>query len=246
MGDMMVSAFILYYLNIKPTHGYEIQKFIQLIGIEQWTRIQSGSIYYALSKLEKEKFIEVLREERTGSRVRKIYAITESGKEELYRRFSEELEKPIASIGSMKFFTGPMLGTLKREDIERIVNKHLHELKEQKETWKTWYQVKVDEKTSDLSRLSFRMTIDNLNYQIFWHQELLKHLDDYINEARETERLIKSIDIGRMESERSVSAEEQKLQYAKRIRDEILRDPTNALVNLDRIIEELESKTGKN
>ena len=30
-------------------------------------KIQSGSIYYALTKLEKDKFIKVLKEERTGS-----------------------------------------------------------------------------------------------------------------------------------------------------------------------------------
>ena len=72
----MIRALILYYLSIKPTHGYEIQKFIQLLGTDQWMKIQSGSIYYALTKLEKEKCIDVLREERTGSRVRKIYKIT--------------------------------------------------------------------------------------------------------------------------------------------------------------------------
>ena len=39
----MVRILILYYLNIKTTHGYEIQKFIQETGLEQWTQIKSGS-----------------------------------------------------------------------------------------------------------------------------------------------------------------------------------------------------------
>jgi len=245
-GGSMVSVFILYYLNIKPTHGYEIQKFIQLAGIERWTRIQSGSIYYALTKLEKNGFIKVLREERTGSRVRKIYMITESGKEELSRRFREELGKPLASIGSMKFFVGPMLNSLKPEDIRGIVNKHLQELRKEKETWENWYQAKVNEKTTQLTNLSFLMTIDNLKYQILWHEELLEHLEDYINEAKETERFIKSIDFDRMEAEKAASAEEQKLQYAKRIRDEILKDPANAIDNLNRMISELEKRIRTN
>lgn len=76
----MIRGIILYYLNIKPTHGYEIQQFINMSGMDQWTKIQSGSIYYALTKLEKERNIAVCREERTGSRVRKIYEITEQGR----------------------------------------------------------------------------------------------------------------------------------------------------------------------
>ncbi len=49
----MIKVLILYYLSIKPTHGYEIQKFIQVNHMDEWTKIQSGSIYYAINKLEK-------------------------------------------------------------------------------------------------------------------------------------------------------------------------------------------------
>ena len=87
----MIRGIILYYLNIKPTHGYEIQQFINFSGIDQWVNIQSGSIYYALTKLEKEKNISILREERIGSRLRKIYQITEKGKQ-YYQMKCEEWE----------------------------------------------------------------------------------------------------------------------------------------------------------
>lgn len=110
---------------------------------------------------------------------------------------------------------------------------------------RTWYRVKVDEKTTELTRISFRMTIENLKYQILWHEELLEHLADYINEAKETEGLIKRIDLDRMETEKPASAEEQRLQYVKKIREEILQDPANAVVNLDRIINELEKQIKK-
>ncbi|MDV9924842.1 PadR family transcriptional regulator, partial [Clostridioides difficile] len=55
----MIRTLILYYLNIKPTHGYEIQKFLQVSGADRWTKIQSGSIYYALAKLEKDGGVRV-------------------------------------------------------------------------------------------------------------------------------------------------------------------------------------------
>ena len=86
----MIRGIILYYLNIKPTHGYEIQQYISMSGMEQWTKIQSGSIYYALTKLEKEKNIAVIREEHTGARVRKIYEITEQGRHTLMAEMRHE------------------------------------------------------------------------------------------------------------------------------------------------------------
>lgn len=244
-GENMISAFILYYLNMKPTHGYEIQRFLQMSGADQWAKIQSGSIYYALAKLEKDKYIQVLREERTGSRVRKIFEITKSGKEELNREMAEELEKPISNIGSMKFFTDPMLSTLSKDDMIKIIEKHLLKLKEQKEFWEKWYHVKVDETATELSKLSFQMTIESIEYQIRWHQELISNLDGYIKNAKDTELIIKSIDFDQMPVRVNQPEEEQKLQYALRLKEEIMKDPQNAVINLDKIINELQSQIKK-
>lgn len=242
----MVSAFILYYLNMKPTHGYEIQKFLQVSGAEQWAKIQSGSIYYALTKLEKEKHIKVLREERTGSRVRKIYEITESGRKELHQEMAEELDKPISNIGSIKFFTDPILSTLDKEEIIKIINNHIKKLEEQKEFWEKWYIVKVTDNALGLGKLSFQMTIENINYQILWHQELLEHIDDYIRAGRETEQFIKSVDFSEYDENRQIlSDEEIKLQYTLKLKNEIMKDPQNAVVNLDRIIAELQGQIKK-
>ena len=121
----MVRGIILYYLNIKPTHGYEIQQFISLSGIDQWTNIKSGSIYYALAKLEKEKNIAVQREERTGSRVRKIYEITAKGRETLIDEMRQELATPLFDLGSAKFITSPILSTLSQKEVEEILEKHI-------------------------------------------------------------------------------------------------------------------------
>lgn len=238
----MISAFILYYLNMKPTHGYEIQKFIQISGTDQWAKIQSGSIYYALNKLEKDQYIKVLREERTGSRVRKIYEITESGKEELHKQMMEELDQPISTIGSMKFLTGPMLSSLPKEEIIKIVTNHINKLTEQKKFWSEWCQVKVNETSKGLDRLTFEMTISNIDYQIRWHEELLRNLDDYIKQSHETEQIIRKLDFDEMGEEREVSIDEEKLQYALKLKDEILKDPQNAISNLDQIIEQLQKQ----
>lgn len=241
----MISAFVLYYLNMKQTHGYEIQKFLQMSNIEQWTKVLSGSIYYALTKLEKNRFIQVIREERTGSRVRKIYGITESGKKELHRQMLEVMDTPITNIGSFKFFTDPILSTLGRDELEGSIRHHLEKLKEQKEFWQKWYGIKGNTDKLSLTKLAFEMTIESITFQIRWHEELLNHLAEYIQASRDTERIIMNIDFNRMEDNGGLSEEEQKLLYVRKLKEEVLKDPENALVSLDKIIGELESQISK-
>jgi len=180
----MIQGLILYYLNIKPTHGYEIQRFIQISGMDQWAKIQSGSIYYALTKLEKEKKVKVQREERTGSRVRKIYGITEEGKQALQEEMRQALATPIIEIGSLKYIVYPLIGELEKKEITVIIKKHIMDLEDKKKYWEVWKSAKAGEDASKLTKLSFDMTIHTLEDQILWHQELLDHLEDYMEESK--------------------------------------------------------------
>ena len=190
----MVKGLILYYLNIKPTHGSEIQKFIQVSGMDQWTKVQSGSIYYALTKLEKEKFIQVLREERTGSRVRKIYEITELGRKELEKEMRAELMTPIIETGSLKYIVYPMISVLTMQETKQVIEKHICDLREKKNYWESWRDVKAGTTTSKLTKLSFDMTIHALEDQIIWHQELLSCLENYRNESEDMVKTIKAFE----------------------------------------------------
>ncbi len=235
----MIRGFVLYYLNIKPTHGYEIQRFLQISGTEQWVKIQSGSIYYALTKLEKEKHIKVLREERTGSRVRKIYEITESGREELHKVMAEELNKPLWQVSTMKFITGPMLAALTREECAAILERHIEELKEQANYWIKWRDIKVGDGTDELNRLSFNITIEGIKGQIAWHEELLNNLDQYLKSGEQAELMIRSFDFDRIDKEQTESETDEKISYINSLKEAILKDPDNAVINLDKIIEEL-------
>lgn len=237
----MIRGLILFYLNIRPTHGYEIQKFLQISGTTHWAEIQSGSIYYALSKLEKEKFIRVLKEERTGSRIRKIYGITESGKKEMMNELKVEMAAPISNIGSMKFLTYPMLCELSREEIEDITHKHINELKEKLTYWKKWREIKVSNLSSRLDMLSFDMAIHTLESQIEWHEELVDHLDIYVSQGQEVKNYIKSFDFSNISSELPLS-EQDVGAIVEKLKDEILKDPKNAAANLNRILEELKNQ----
>lgn len=236
----MIRALILYYLSIKPTHGYEIQKFIQLSGTDQWMKIQSGSIYYALTKLEKEKCIDVLREERTGSRVRKIYKITEHGMKEMHKEIMSVLQTPIAGTGSPKFIIEPMLSLLDESELKVAIQNHIKELEEKREYWKRWSDIKAGKDATKLVQLSFAMTINALEDQILWHKELLDNLELYLNEGDAMKNFILQFDVDSAETEVEVSEVDQKISYLNKIKDIIKDNPSKALDNLDLIVEELQ------
>lgn len=238
----MIRSLILYYLNVKPTHGYEIQKFLQIAGIDNWTKIQSGSIYYALTKLEKDCYVEVLREEKNGARIRKIYTITEKGKQELKTDLQQELLTPITPIGSDKFFLNNILDELPKDVIITALRKHLSDLNSQKDYWKKWQQTKIEkDNIPGAEKIAFDMTIDSLKYQIIWHEEILNNIDQYITLSKETRRIIQSIDFSSVDDEDTVTAP-AKLIDIQKLRDEIINNPTRAVENIDKLIEQLKKK----
>ena len=243
----MIRGLILYYLNIKPTHGYEIQRFIQISGMDNWAKVQSGSIYYALNKLEKEKYIQVQKEERTGSRIRKIYEITESGRSELAREMREELAAPIIETGSLKYIVYPIISVLTTQETKKIIEKHIVDLQERKQYWETWRDIKCGVDATRLTKLSFDMTIHAMEDQITWHEELLNHLEDYRKEAGDLERMIKafepdSVSEGSQESARQQEMQER-LAMIERIKESVESDPQRALVELNEIMEILKKQS---
>lgn len=240
----MIRTLILYYLNIKPTHGYEIQKFLQVSGADRWTKIQSGSIYYALTKLEKDGAVRVLREEKTGARIRKIYEITQSGKLELKEEIQKELQTPIVPTGSNKFLLHNILDVLPKDILQKNLEKHIKYLIEQKKYWENWKEIKkIDKKSLATEKIAFDMTIDNLNYQILWHEEILNNLDKYISVGCETQSIIKSIDFSNIEDDFLFTSETtNELLEVQRLRDEIIDNPDKAIENIDKIILKLKNK----
>ena len=238
----MIRGIILYYLNIKPTHGYEIQQFIQMSGIDQWTKIQSGSIYYALTKLEKEKNISVLKEERTGSRIRKIYEITDKGREALKEEMRQELATPLFNTGSSKFITSPILASLSKEEMVKIIENHINELKEVKEYWNIWSMKKNIGDKYGLTSLSFKITIDSIENQILWHKELLEHIDYYIEESKTMGRMISSFDADSLKEVEVNSKKEESLQLLNTLKEVISKNPEAALENINSLIEQIKKE----
>lgn len=79
---MPVRLFVLGLVNQKNIHGYEIKATAKLWGVERWARIQDGSIYHALAKLEEEGLIVQRPVEMSdNNRPRYVYAVTDKGRE---------------------------------------------------------------------------------------------------------------------------------------------------------------------
>ncbi len=195
----MIKVLILYYLSLKPTHGYEIQKFIQVNHMDSWTKIQSGSIYYALAKLEKEGLITLAAETCVGAKLRKIYAITETGRQELKTMVREELNRPICDTGSDKFILYPLLAVSGEDEIRQMVQVHIHNLEQKKEDLLKWQSIKVNDQTLEVEKLSFEMMISSLEYQIRWHQALLKQLERCMADSADVAEVIRAYDFSNSE-----------------------------------------------
>lgn len=235
----MVRGIILYYLNIKPTHGYEIQQFISLSGMDQWTDIKSGSIYYALAKLEKEGNIAEQREERTGSRVRKIYEITEKGRQALAEEMRQELRMPLFEIGSAKFVTSPILASLSQNEVEEILAEHIKQLQKNKEYWDYWSSRKAQDDTYNLTQLSFQMAIDSIGQQIAWHEELMKHLPYYMKEAKQMGNMIAAFDFDKTENINRAGQQNTQVEMLEFIKKALEDSPEQALERVNAMLEQV-------
>ncbi|RHW32067.1 PadR family transcriptional regulator [Lysinibacillus yapensis] len=163
----MSELVILGLLKIKPMHGYEIQTIIQESKIDDWANLLSGSIYYSISKLEKEQLIEPFKEERTGSRVRVIYKITKAGEEKHLELIKQNLGEKPHSLKSDFMLALSMMRHLDQDEALSILNENLNDLKKLREQWEIRKQAASESKGSDpLMLLSFKSSLEILDIDI--------------------------------------------------------------------------------
>lgn len=189
----MVQLLILYYLSLKSTHGYEIQKFIQLNHMEEWNSIQSGSIYYAMSKLETEGLIKLVGKVGGNEKSKKIYEITEAGRYKLSEMAFHELEKPLSNISSEKFLIYPIIANLTKQEITITIDSHVSDLQNKLVQISEWYEKKQG-KVTNIEKASFKLMRETVQNQIDWHRSLLDSLDETISAVSEITAIIKMVD----------------------------------------------------
>lgn len=92
---MKPSLLILGVLHRGDFHPYEIKRRIENALVECYSDIDTGTLYYAVRQLEREKFISPVRTERVArGGMRTVYTITAKGRRHfqdlLYGQFEEE------------------------------------------------------------------------------------------------------------------------------------------------------------
>lgn len=94
-------------------HGYQVRRELLSWGAEYWANVAPGSIYHALKKLTKDRYLtEVGNEEGGAGPERVVYALTEDGETEFQQLLTKALsasrydaEDTFASITFMTALT---------------------------------------------------------------------------------------------------------------------------------------------
>jgi DNA-binding PadR family transcriptional regulator len=93
----------------RPMHPYEMKSTMKERGHDQVIKLKGGSIYDTVERLEEGGFIHAHETSREGRRPeRTVYAITETGRDEITGWLSELLAQPVNEYpqfgGALAFF----------------------------------------------------------------------------------------------------------------------------------------------
>jgi DNA-binding PadR family transcriptional regulator len=105
----------------RPMHPYEMKLKMKERGHDQVIRIKGGSIYDTVERLEEGGFIKSQETSREGRRPeRTVYAITETGRDEIRDWLAELLAEPVHEYpqfaGALAFFAA-----LDKEEVVRLL-----------------------------------------------------------------------------------------------------------------------------
>nr|WP_263323303.1 PadR family transcriptional regulator [Neobacillus sp. Marseille-Q6967] len=174
----MSKLIILGLLKNKPMHGYEIQTTIQESRMEQWANVLSGSIYYALNKMEEEGIIETVKEERTGARIRKIYGITKKGEEQYLILLKEQLSSQPHSLKSDFLLSLAMIEQMPKEDALNILEENLLMLELARKEWEMGKRNKAASPAySPLMEIAFDNSLQIIDADLDMIKKVIKQIN---------------------------------------------------------------------
>jgi len=90
----------------EPRHAYALNAIIKEICLDHWAHISQASIYNTLSRLAQAGCVDVTNERVGNNPERKVYSITEAGRERLRQELREALVTP--SAGDNPFYLATM------------------------------------------------------------------------------------------------------------------------------------------
>ncbi len=160
---MSLKFAILGLLNIKPMSGYDIKKNFDGPMSGFWS-VSYGGLYPALDRLENKKLIDG-EIDKKDPRNKKIYSITNKGKEDLNKWFLKETNITKCKDEYMlKLFLSK---DLSYEELQNLIEEYINMKKEQLEEIKAIQSDKNNGKTSHAGiEFITRYSIETLEAEI--------------------------------------------------------------------------------
>jgi DNA-binding PadR family transcriptional regulator len=121
MSSATTRMLVLGLLAGRPMHGYQITQVTAQAALDRWAAVLPGSVYHALTKLESEGLVRAEAEERTGDRVRTVYAITDVGREGLLALLRDALSHPPHDLRSDLALASVWLPLLDRHEVVELL-----------------------------------------------------------------------------------------------------------------------------
>lgn len=159
-------------------HGYEIQQMIQTSKMDTWSNLLSGSIYYALSKMEQEGLLHTVAEERTGARLRKIYGITEDGEAMFQQMVRDALTLSPHSVKSDFSLALNWIESVPRKESIPLLRQNVKQLEETLHFWKLGKEIKSGHGINRFTEASFDNTIELLELDISYLNRIIRLLEE--------------------------------------------------------------------
>lgn len=133
----MAKLMLLGLLKQKNLTGYEIKQYLKLSHAESWAGIKTGSIYYALKKMEENNLIKIKSIENTGNRSRTIYSITKKGENYLEKELESTLKKADLNFPSSLYTSLTFLKELPYKKAIKAIDTHIKKLEAELKNWES-------------------------------------------------------------------------------------------------------------
>lgn len=180
---MSLKHALLGFLNYTSMTGYELKQHFDQ-SINHFWNANLSQIYPTLSQLEEEGFLTMEVDYQENRPNRKVYHITDAGREELKRWLGEPMDlPPVRNAFLIKVFFGGSLGK------EEVLTQLRHNLKLNRELLAAYLgpvkkvlQQNIDAKRLEREGLFWGLTLEaGIKHQkacIEWLEESIKKIED--------------------------------------------------------------------
>jgi DNA-binding PadR family transcriptional regulator len=171
-----VSAIRLFILGTLaergPLHGHQLRLQAMEDRTEQWADIKPGALYGALTRLERDGLITVLRTERDGNYPeRVVYAITAEGQRTLTTLHDQMLRAVVVPTDPFDLALAHAPG-IARETLDEIVNARLLDYRARLASAKSQL-LAAEPWLTPAEHIVCEHVIARLETEVAWHEELL-------------------------------------------------------------------------